>query len=60
MEFKSVEHAFFYRMATEFDMGQLTEDIRKAKHAGIVKRLSKDIAEDKDRWKWKEEKKRCL
>ena len=57
LEFKSVEHAFFYRMATDFDMGQLADDIRKAKHAGIVKRLSKNIAGDDKRWKWEEENK---
>ena len=55
MEFKSLEAAFFYRMATEFNKTQLAEVIRGAKHAGIVKTLSKDIAEDEDRWKWEED-----
>ena len=55
MDFKSLEAAFFYRMATEFDKTQLAEAIKGAKHAGIVKRLSKDIAEDEDRWKWEED-----
>ena len=44
-------------MATDFGMGQLADDIRKAKHAGIVKRLSKNIAGDDERWKWEEENK---
>ena len=55
MEFKSLEAAFFYRMVTEFDKTQLAEVIKGARHAGIVKRLSKDIAEDEERWKWEED-----
>ena len=52
--FSSVEHAFFWYMAVEMGQEQLAERIRTAKHAGEAKRLSKDIAEDTERWNWEE------
>ena len=51
--FRSVEHAYFWRMATELSKPELAEQIRLAKHAGVAKRLSKNI-EDTVRWKWEE------
>ena len=53
--FKSLEHAYFFRMATEFGKPGIAEQIHKAPHAGHAKRLSKDIAEDEARWTWEEE-----
>ena len=52
--FKSLEHAFFWRMATEMGEQDLARKIKHAKHAGIVKRLSKDIATDEQRHQWEE------
>ena len=52
--FPSLEYAFFWYMAVELGQEELTERIRRAKHAGEAKRLSKDIADDTDRWNWEE------
>ena len=51
--FKSVEHAFFFKMATDMGYKDLADRIMNAEHAGVVKRLSKDMAED-DRRTWEE------
>jgi predicted NAD-dependent protein-ADP-ribosyltransferase YbiA (DUF1768 family) len=40
--FKSIEYAFYWKMANEMDEQDLAEKIRKADHAGIVKNLSKN------------------
>ena len=53
--FKSLEHAYFFHMATEFGKPELAEWIHQAPHAGHAKRLSKDIADDETRWAWEEE-----
>lgn len=53
--FKSVEHAFYYRMAIEMGKKDLADEIRACAHAGIVLRLSKDIAEDSIRWNWEKD-----
>ena len=53
--FKSVEHAYFHRMATEFGKTELAEKIFKAEHAGVAKRLSKGIADDEERLKWEKD-----
>ena len=53
-EFKSVEHAFFWKMAHDLGHSELASQIRDAKHAGIVKRLSKDMTEA-EREKWEDE-----
>ena len=50
--FKSVEHAYFHQMATEMGKHDLADDIKNARHAGVAKRLSHDIAPDEDRWAW--------
>ena len=52
--FPSLEHAFFCFMAVELGQEELAERIRRAKHAGESKRLSKDIADDTERWNWEE------
>ena len=41
--FKSVEHAFFWRMCTEMGENDLAARIKKSRHAGEAKRLSKEI-----------------
>ena len=53
--FKSEEHAYFYYMACEMGGMDLAEEIQEAEHAGKVKRLSKGIAEDTERWHWESE-----
>ena len=53
--FKSAEHAFFWRMASEMGKLDLAKDIQDAVHAGVAKKLSKSIAEEKVRWKWEDE-----
>ena len=50
--FPSIEHAFFWRMPSEMDKPQLAEKIKQAKHAGIAKQLSKEIALDDERLEW--------
>ena len=54
-EFKSLEHAYFWRMSTEFGNQQLATKIQKSKHAGEAKRLSKDIADDEKRRQWEKD-----
>ena len=51
--FKSVEHAFFWRMCTEMGENDLSARIKKSRHAGEAKRLSKEI-EDEKRYAWEE------
>ena len=48
--FKSLEHAYFWRMSLEMDKPDLAEQIKGARHAGEAKRLSKMIAGDEERW----------
>ena len=52
--FKSVEHAFFWRMTCDLGMHDLAARIRDADHAGIVKRLSKEV-EESVRFEWESE-----
>ena len=51
-EFRSLEHAYFWRMASEFGKPDLAESIRNCDHAGNVKKMSKEIADDEERWRW--------
>ena len=51
-EFRSLEHAFFWRMASELGKPDLAERIRNCDHAGKVKKMSTEIAEDEERWRW--------
>ena len=51
-DFKSIEHAYFWRMAMEMGKTDLAETIKKSKHAGEAKRIGKEIAPDEERWKW--------
>ena len=51
-EFRSLEHAYFYYMATEFGKHDLAAQIQGCKHAGEVKKMSKEIHEDDVRWEW--------
>ena len=44
--FKSIEHALFWKMAIDLHKPTLAEQIRNAKHAGIAKRLSKEMSDD--------------
>ncbi len=52
--FKSIEHAFFWRMAIDLGKEDLAERIKDAVHAGVVKRLSKEIDDD-DRQTWEDD-----
>ena len=51
-KFKSLEHAYFWYMATEFGQPQLATDIKNSIHAGEAKKLSKLIATDDERFTW--------
>ena len=42
-------------MSSEMNKPQLAEKIKKAKHAGLAKQLSKDIASDEERLQWEME-----
>lgn len=50
--FKSVEHAFFWRMAKDFGKDVLATDIKESIHAGAAKAMSKDIAPEEERHVW--------
>ncbi len=52
-DFRSVEHAFFWKMASDLGDDMLAERIKNAAHAGIVKRLSKEMDETK-RYEWED------
>ena len=52
--FKTVEHAFFYKMAVDLGHAELADKIRNAEHAGVVKRLSKEI-EEENRRPWEDD-----
>ena len=54
-DFISLEHAYFWRMATEFNKEDLAAKIKNSRHAGIAKSLSKEIASEEERQKWEEE-----
>ena len=52
--FKSVEHAWFWKMASDLEQHDLAARIKEAAHAGKVKYMSKEIAKS-DRFKWEDE-----
>ena len=54
-QFKSVEHAYFWCMAKDFGHHDLAARIKDSDHAGQAKRLSKQIAEEDERWKWEKD-----
>ena len=54
-EFKSMEYAYFWQMATEFGKSELAIEIINSEHAGEVKKLSKRIADDDERFTWETE-----
>jgi ribA/ribD-fused uncharacterized protein len=53
--FHSVEQAFLWRMATDFDKDDVAQSILQSEHAGEAKKLSSSIAANEDRWKWEQE-----
>ena len=53
--FMSIEHAFCWHMAQDMKKEDLAEKIKNAKHAGIAKKLSKDVASDEERFLWEKE-----
>ena len=53
-DFKSLEHAFFWKMATDLEKHELAARIKAAAHAGVAKRLSKEMAEE-EREAWDHE-----
>ncbi len=50
--FKSNEHAYFWRMATDMEQPDMAEKIKNAKHAGAAKAISKDIADEATKLQW--------
>ena len=50
--FRSLEHAYFRRMSTEFGKHDLATEIQNIAHAGKAKKLSKQIADDQEKLKW--------
>ena len=50
--FKSLEHAYLYRMAMEHGRSDLAELIQNTKHAGEAKRVGKELMDDDKRWEW--------
>ena len=52
--FKSIEHAFFWKMALDFGQEDLAARIKEAVHAGVVKQLSKEM-EGTARCEWEDE-----
>ena len=53
-DFRSLEHAFFWKMATDLEKHELAARIKAAAHAGVAKRLSKEMAEE-EREAWDHE-----
>ena len=53
--FRSIDHAYFHRMALEFGQPHLAERIKDAKHAGEVKGLSKEITTPEKQVEWEKE-----
>ncbi len=51
--FKSIEHAFFWKMATDLGLHHLADRIKNAMHAGVVKRLSKEM-DERERITWED------
>jgi ribA/ribD-fused uncharacterized protein len=49
--FRSVEHAFYYKMALELNLPEMANRIQDAAHAGIVNQICKEINEE-DRIVW--------
>ena len=50
-QFISIEHAFFSKMSQDLELHHLADKIRNAEHAGIVKRLRKEMERsDKTQW----------
>ena len=58
--FKSVEHAYFWRMSIELGKQDLAQKIQESQHAGEAKRRSKEIADDETRLKWEMENKQVM
>ena len=54
-QFPSLEHAYFWYMANEFGNHDLAVRIKNSEHAGVAKRLSKQIASDEERWEWEKD-----
>ena len=50
--FKSIEHAFLWKMAEDFGRHVIADSIRNSKHAGAAQRISREISDDESRWKW--------
>ena len=50
--FKSNEHAFYWRMAMDMDKLDLAERIKNAKHGGAARAIGKGIADEEIRLKW--------
>ena len=54
--FSSITQAYLWKMANDLDQTELAEEICAAKHAGMVKRMSKRIPDEVKRsWEEKEE-----
>lgn len=53
--FKSIEHAYLYRMLMELGHSDMAERVRNTKHAGEAKRVCKEVINnDEKRWEWEE------
>ena len=53
--FKSVQHAFLWRMALSFQKDDLAARIKNSKHAGAARLLSKEITNDERRLNWEKD-----
>jgi predicted NAD-dependent protein-ADP-ribosyltransferase YbiA (DUF1768 family) len=51
-EFKSLNHAYLWYMATDLEQHDLAIQIKDSVHAGAAMTLSKSIADDDTRWEW--------
>ena len=54
-DFRSIEHALLWRMAHEMGKEELASDIMESVHAGVARRLGKDIATDEQRLIWEKQ-----
>jgi ribA/ribD-fused uncharacterized protein len=52
--FHSIEQAYYWRMATEMGKHTVANSLKNCKHAGQVKRITKDLASEEVIWEWEE------
>ena len=58
--FKSIEHAYNWRMAMEFGKVDLAQHIKNSRHAGEARHLANDITDEANRFSWSQNNIDCM